>query len=129
MTAPTATPDGSSWSGATADRVALRLVNGFEVLRNEEALELPLTAQRLLAFLAFQERPVQRVYVAGKLWIDTAEERASGSLRSAIWRVKQTEVALIRTPDTRLALDPVCNRTPSCAKCVQQAIPSVAPSP
>jgi DNA-binding SARP family transcriptional activator len=85
--------------------VELRLVNGFEVLRNRRPVPLPLTAQRLVAFLAFQERPVQRVYVAGKLWMDTDEARASGSLRSAIWRVKKADVALIRTPDTRLELD------------------------
>jgi DNA-binding SARP family transcriptional activator len=85
--------------------VELRLANGFELRRDGHTVPLPLTAQRLLAFLAFQERPVQRVYVAGKLWMDTEEERASGSLRSAIWRVKQADDALIRTPDTRLELD------------------------
>jgi DNA-binding SARP family transcriptional activator len=87
-------------------RVELRLVNGFEVRCAGEPVELPLTAQRLVAFLALHERPMQRGYVAGKLWLDTGEERAFGSLRSAIWRVKQTAIPLIRTPDTRLALDP-----------------------
>jgi DNA-binding SARP family transcriptional activator len=86
--------------------VELRLVNGFELLRGGEPVELPLTAQRLVAFLALQERPMQRAYVAAKLWLDTLEEKASGSLRSAIWRVKQAELSLIRTPDTRLVLDP-----------------------
>ena len=107
-----APPDGHAPSGGQALRVRapaaveLRLVNGFELRRNGRTVPLPLTAQRLLAFLAFQERPVQRVYVAGKLWMDTGEERASGSLRSAIWRVKQADDGLIRTPDTRLGLDP-----------------------
>jgi DNA-binding SARP family transcriptional activator len=86
--------------------VELRLVNGFEVLHGGERIELPLTAQRVLAFLALQERPMQRGWVAAKLWLETSEERAYGSLRSAIWRVKQTGLPLIRTPDTRLALDP-----------------------
>jgi DNA-binding SARP family transcriptional activator len=90
---------------AAPGRVELRLVNGFEVRCDEHPVQLPLTAQRLVAFLAFQDRPVQRVYVAGKLWTDTAEERSSGSLRSAIWRVRQTGLSLIRTPDTRLELD------------------------
>jgi DNA-binding SARP family transcriptional activator len=86
--------------------VELRLVNGFELLCDGEPVELPLTAQRLVAFLALQERPLQRGYVAARLWLDTVEERAFGSLRSAIWRVKQTEIPLLKTPDTRLALDP-----------------------
>jgi DNA-binding SARP family transcriptional activator len=86
--------------------VELRLVDGFEVLCGGERVELPLTAQRLVAFLALQERPLQRGYVAAKLWLDTLEEKAAGSLRSAIWRVRKTEIPLICTPDTRLALDP-----------------------
>lgn len=87
-------------------RVELRVVNGFDVRSDGRSVELPLTAQRLVAFLSFQQRPVQRVYVAGKLWMDTADERASGSLRSAIWRIRQTAVPLIQTAGTRLALDP-----------------------
>lgn len=99
-------PDLEATAPAPATRVELRLVNGFELLSDEQAIELPLTAQRLVAFLAFQERPVQRVYVAGKLWMDTGEVRAAGSLRSALWRVKQAQVSVILTPDTRLQLDP-----------------------
>ena len=86
--------------------VELRLVGGFEVRDRGEPVELPLTAQRLLAFLALQERPMQRAWVASRLWLDTSEERAFASLRSAIWRVKQSQLPLLRTPDTRLALDP-----------------------
>ena len=93
-------------AGIAPGRIELRLVNGFELRCDGQGVTLPLTAQRLVAFLAFQDRPVQRVYVAGKLWTDTAEERSFGSLRSALWRVKQTAVSLIRTPDTRLELDP-----------------------
>jgi DNA-binding SARP family transcriptional activator len=86
--------------------VELRLVQGFEVLHRGESIELPLLAQRLVAFLALQERPRQRAYVAATLWIDTAPERAFASLRSAIWRVRQSGAPLICAPDTRLALDP-----------------------
>jgi DNA-binding SARP family transcriptional activator len=99
-------PETGAARSTRSRQVELRLVNGFEVWCDGEAVDLPLTAQRLVAFLSLQERPVQRIYVAGKLWLDTAEERAFGSLRSAIWRVRQTEVPLIRTVDTRLALDP-----------------------
>jgi DNA-binding SARP family transcriptional activator len=81
-------------------------VNGFEVLVDGEPAGLPLTAQRVVAFLALQQRPLQRAYVAAKLWLDTTEERAAGSLRSAVWRVHQSEIPLVCTLDTRLVLDP-----------------------
>jgi len=82
-------------------------MNGFELLSDGEPVRLPLSVQRLLALLACQERPVQRVYVAGKLWIDASEERASASLRSALWRANQAGVPLVRAFDSRLALHPV----------------------
>jgi DNA-binding SARP family transcriptional activator len=99
------------------------------VLCEDRPVALPLTAQRLLAFLAFQERPVQRVYVAGKLWMDTDEGRASGSLRSAIWRVKQTAVSLIRTPDTRLELDPAVDVDVAAAVELARALIAGSPEP
>jgi DNA-binding SARP family transcriptional activator len=106
-----AQPSALRHTGVTAHaagppKVELRLVNGFELCCAGETVELPLTSQRLVAFLALQERPIQRSYVAAKLWLDAIEERAFGSLRSAIWRIKRTQIPVIRTPDTRLAIDP-----------------------
>ena len=76
------------------------------MLVDGEPVGLPLTAQRVVAFLALQQRPLQRSYVAAKLWLETSEERAAGSLRSAVWRVHRSETPLVRTLDTRLVLDP-----------------------
>src|SRR5262245_52524364 len=87
-----ARPDGPERGRGAPGTVELRLVNGFEVLADGELVALPLTAQRLVAFLALQERPLQRAYVAARLWLDASEERAAGSLRSAVWRVHQSEV-------------------------------------
>jgi DNA-binding SARP family transcriptional activator len=50
-------------------------------------IEIPPSAQRVLAFLALQERPVTRSLVAGSLWPDAPEERAASCLRSALWRL------------------------------------------
>ena len=47
------------------------------------------SGQRLLALLALQERPLERLWVAGTLWMDASEERAGASLRSALWRLPQ----------------------------------------
>ncbi len=90
----------------TPARVELRLLNGFEVLRDGEPISLPMTVQRLVAFLAFQERPVQRVYVAGKLWLDVPEERAFASLRTALWRANQHRASLVVAVNSQLALAP-----------------------
>ena len=67
---------------------------------------LPLSAQRLLAFIALHDRPVQRPYVAGSLWLDSPEERAYASLRSALWRLHSCGLRLVESFGQRLALDP-----------------------
>src|SRR5512133_3614096 len=79
----------------TTPAAELRLMNGFELLQGGAAISVPMSVQRLLAFLAFQEHPVQRVFVAGKLWLDSAEERAFASLRTALWRANQPGVPLV----------------------------------
>jgi DNA-binding SARP family transcriptional activator len=86
--------------------VELRLMNGFAVIDDDEPVTFPLSVQRLLAFLAFHERPLQRVYVAGKLWLDSTDERAFASLRSTLWRANQAGVPLVRTVNSQIALDP-----------------------
>lgn len=85
--------------------VSLELMDGFGLLTGTETLPLPLSAQRLLAFLALQARPVQRLYVAGKLWCDAPEQRALASLRSALWRANRLGAPLVSSSNSKLALD------------------------
>jgi DNA-binding SARP family transcriptional activator len=88
----------------TPDPVEVRLMDGFELVCDGVAVPCPLTAQRLLAFLGLHDRPLQRLFVAGKLWTDSTEERALASLRSAIYRANRPVAALIRVVDSRLSL-------------------------
>jgi DNA-binding SARP family transcriptional activator len=97
----------------TADDVAatraregarLRLLDSFELTCAGCEVPLPLPAQRLLAFLALQDHPMLRGYVAGMLWLDSSEEHAAGSLRSALWRVRRLGASLVDTRGHRLAL-------------------------
>ncbi len=88
------------------DPVEVRLMDGFELVCDGAPVPCPLTAQRLLAFLGLHDRPLQRLFVAGKLWTDSTEERALASLRSAIYRANRPVAALIRVVDSRLSLDP-----------------------
>ena len=68
-------PRGEGW---------LTLLDAFELNWNGNTLELPMPAQRLLAYLAIEDRPLHRGYVADALWLNSTEAHASGSLRSAL---------------------------------------------
>lgn len=84
----------------------LVLLGTFELMSGGERVELPVTAQRVLAFLALRRSPVLRAYVAGNLWPDTNETRAHGSLRSALWRLHQLGHELVEVREHRLAAAP-----------------------
>ena len=86
--------------------VRVHLLAGMAVVGPSGLLDLPLGAQRLLAFLCLQERPVLRNHVAGVLWPDKNESRASANLRSALWRLHQPGVTLVRASATHMCLDP-----------------------
>lgn len=87
-----------------AATLQLGLLRGFELRLNGELVQLPLSAQRVLAFLALHDRPLQRLYVAGTLWLDANEERANGSLRTALWRLGRPSARLVDATTTHLAL-------------------------
>lgn len=80
------------------------LLRGFEFRSGDEPVQLPLSAQRVVAFLALQDRPVQRLYVAGTLWLDASESRANASLRTALWRLGRAGCALVEATPTHLSL-------------------------
>lgn len=84
--------------------VRLTLLRAFEVRRGGRVIELPLSAQRLVAFLALHDRPLRRGYVAGTLWSEVTEERAAGNLRSALWRLRQPGADLVEATPTHLKL-------------------------
>ncbi|MDP9343871.1 MAG: transcriptional regulator [Actinomycetota bacterium] len=63
-----------------------------------------MSTQRLVAFLALRLRPLRRNYVAGILWTESQEERATASLRSALWRLRLPDFPLIEASSQELAL-------------------------
>jgi DNA-binding SARP family transcriptional activator len=89
---------------AEALAVELNLLRGFELRCDGESVELPLGAQRLVAFLALQDRRVLRVYVAGVLWLDASEERSHANLRSALWRLRRSEREVVTSTSRHLSL-------------------------
>lgn len=99
-------PSSGLAKSADAARVQLRLLNAFEVVCDDHTVQLPSLAQRLVAFVALRERPVERAYVAGMLWLDTPDQRAAGNLRTALWRVQTRAPGLLDASGHRLRLEP-----------------------
>jgi len=82
----------------------LTLLGGFGLRVDRRQLTLPAPAQRVLAFLALADRPVERSHLAGTLWLDASEEHAAGSLRSALWRIRRVSPGTVVEANRRLAL-------------------------
>jgi len=82
----------------------LQLLSAFGLTCGGAPVPLNLPSQRLLAFLALQSRPVHRDHVAATLWLDSSDERAAGSLRSALWRLRHSGLDLIETTGSLLRL-------------------------
>ena len=104
------TMERSSGEGGTVEQSgagpSLRLLSAFELTWDGDAVSLPVPAQRLLAFVALRERPVLRTYVAETLWLESTEEHARGSLRSALWRLRRPGHELVDVTSGRLRLAP-----------------------
>ena len=84
----------------------LGLLQGFQLQCAEGEVDIPLSSQRVLAFLALQLRPQTRSYVAATLWMDFDEERAGANLRSALWRINRCGHPLVAVDARALRLMP-----------------------
>ncbi|VVJ18046.1 Transcriptional regulator [Amycolatopsis camponoti] len=84
--------------------VTLRLLKGFTLLVDDDRVALSSSAQRLLAFLALQDRPRTRTYVARTLWPEATTPRANANLRSSLWRASRTGHRVIDASVQEMAL-------------------------
>jgi DNA-binding SARP family transcriptional activator len=100
---PTLTANHRSSATHHSDR-QLQLLDGFELRCRDEVVALPMTAQRLLVLLALHDRPMTRSHVAGTLWLDTTDEHAGASLRSALWRLRRPGHQLVEVSPNHLRL-------------------------
>lgn len=99
--APRAT--GARPASARDTSVRLALLGSFDLSVGGESVPLPMNGQRVLAFLALQGRSLQRTFVAGSLWLESGDDRAAGSLRSALWRLNRRR-RLVQSSGERLRL-------------------------
>lgn len=84
----------------------IQLLGQFEIRVHGLAVALSLDAQRLLALLALTGAVVRRSFLAGTLWPEKCDDRATANLRSSLWRVGQVSSDLVRSVDGCLALAP-----------------------
>jgi DNA-binding SARP family transcriptional activator len=90
--------------GRVAPKLLLELEGGFALRSGGDVKQLPLSAQRVLAFLALHDRPLLRGYVAGSLWPGSSEARAAASLRTSIWRLQKSGTSPIVASTRHIAL-------------------------
>ncbi len=91
---------------ATGTTVQLRVMRCFELRVDRVGVTVPVNVERVLAFLAVQDRPQPRMHVATILWMDTTEERAAANLRNALWRARQVLGGSLVADGRYLALSP-----------------------
>jgi DNA-binding SARP family transcriptional activator len=84
----------------------LRLLGGFDLRLGSQLVDVPLSVQRLLGFLALQDRALPRCYVADTLWPDAGDARAHANLRTALWRLHSAHHAIVEVTPVELALSP-----------------------
>lgn len=70
----------------------VHLLGGPYVTKQGTRFEVPEGSKRLLAFLALRRGRVERGYAAGALWPHGDDHRASGNLRSALWRLRGAHI-------------------------------------
>jgi DNA-binding SARP family transcriptional activator len=86
--------------------VRLELMRRFALTHLGLRVALPLSAQRLLAYVALQKRPVLRAKVASILWLEGTDERCCANLRSALWRLRRPGCALVEAVGSALRVSP-----------------------
>lgn len=87
-------------------QVVLTMLGGFDLRSRGERVVLAPSAERVVAYLALRQGPATRSNVAGTLWLDVAEDRAMGNLRSALWRLRRPGVDIVQAAGDHLFLAP-----------------------
>lgn len=87
--------------------VEIGLLGSFAHRVDGVTVPLPVSAQRVLAYLALEgPDPVERRRIAGQLWPDSSDERAGANLRSTLWRLKPASPDAVVCTATATGLGP-----------------------
>ncbi len=86
------------------DGAIVHLFAGPYVTVGPQRREVPEGSKQLLAFVALRRRRVERRQAAGTLWPFGDDERASGNLRSALWRLRRAGINVLVADKSSLAV-------------------------
>lgn len=86
--------------------VSVRLLDGFELLVDDQSVPIIPSSQRLLAYLALHGGSVTRTALAATLWPNAPDRRAAACLRSALWRLVKPPHILIESRRETLRIGP-----------------------
>ena len=106
LVAAASRPARTERTAGTNPAVTLQLLTTFAVACDGRRVGVPMSVQRLVAFVAVQNRPVLRVHAAGSLWPNTSERRAAANLRSALWRLKRYQHPILDADALELRMSP-----------------------
>ena len=87
--------------------IRLNLLGGFDLMVDGEPVELTHSGQRLIGCLALRPRGDRRLALAGTLWPDKTDARASANLRSILWRLPEPVRTEVHGSATRVRLSPL----------------------
>jgi DNA-binding SARP family transcriptional activator len=86
--------------------ISITLTGEFRLEVAGAHVPVPHSVERMLAYLALTSRPISRLRLAGTLWIDATDSRASNNLRTALWRLHRFGYEVVSSADDRVALAP-----------------------
>jgi DNA-binding SARP family transcriptional activator len=75
--------------------LAVCLLGGPFVIQTGKRIAVPDGCKKLLVFVALHNGRVDRRHAAGTLWPDVSDERASGNLRSVLWRLRGAGIEIL----------------------------------
>lgn len=75
-------------------------------MQGRHVLRLSGPVERLVGLLAIRRKPVARAQAAFTLWAESNEQRAAGSLRSALWSLRRSGHELVDAAGDTLQLVP-----------------------
>lgn len=86
------------------DQLAICLLGGPYVIQAGNRIAVPEGSKKLLVFVALHDGRVDRRHAAGTLWPYVSDERASGNLRSALWRLKGAGIDVLEADKIFISL-------------------------
>ena len=88
-----------------AATTSLQLLGSFRLRVGRNVAQVPLQAQRLLAYLALNEVLTSRQHLAERLWPYATLSRAHANLRTALWRIRSEAPTSINANTATVGLD------------------------